>query len=423
MRCLSLLLAAASLLAGTPAARAQSDTQTRVFDPQFRTLKVQVDGNFMAQPVISLGGPDQVCVSFDELGDDRSYLRYSLVHCDADWQLSSLLESEVLDSFNEDEVDDFGFSAGVFRHYVNYRVCVPNERMRPLVSGNYLMRVYREGEPDSPVLQARFSVSEDAVRVTGQASSITDRGTNDRWQQLSMDINTGRYQVNDPYNELIIKVYQNGVDMTPAQPLRPLRTEPGRLVYEHNPGLVFPAGNEFRRFETVRTDYAGMHVAENRYDGDGYTVTLTEDSGRADRPYTYDRTQYGRFKVDEYSATDPDLGADYVQTLFTLDFPQVTNGDVLLDGEFARSLPENERVMRYDPATGKYTASLLLKQGSYNYRYGARLRGRQDSPLDFSLVEGDHYETQNEFTVNVYHRPPGARYDRLVGSTILYTEK
>ena len=226
----------------------------------------------------------------------------------------------------------------------------------------------------------------------------------------------GRYTVNDPYNELIIKVEQNGLDVTPAAGLRPLRVEGHRLVYDHNPGLIFPAGNEFRRFETVRTDYAGMHVADNRYDGDGYTVTLNEDTGRADRPYTYDRTQFGRFKVDEYSATDPDLGADYVQTVFTLDFPHITNGDVMLDGEFVRSLPDADRVMDYDTSTGKYTKTLLLKQGSYNYRYAARstAQGAARNPVP-ALIEGDKYETSNEYTVKVYHRAPGARYDRLIG--------
>ena len=375
----------------------------------------------MAQPVVSLGGPDQICVSFDEMGDDRSYLRCSLLHCDSDWQPSDLLESEVLDSFNEMDIDDFGFSAGVFRHYVNYRICIPNDVMRPLVSGNYLLKVWREEDPDTPVLQARFSVCEDAVRVSGRASSITDRGVNDTWQQLSLQINTDKYSINDPYNELIIKIKQNGLDVTPTQKPRPLRTEPGKLIYEHNRDLIFPAGNEFRRFETVRTNYAGMHIESNRYVDDGYTAFLTEDTERASRPYIYDRTQYSRFKIDGYSATDPDLGADYVQTVFTLDFPQITNGDVVLDGEFVRAMPEEERKLHYDPATGKYSTSLLLKQGSYNYRYGARLH-KGDTP-NFSLIEGDHYETRNEYTVDVYHRAPGSRYDRLIGSAIIYSQQ
>ena len=64
----------------------------------------------------------------------------------------------------------------------------------------------------------------------------------------------------------------------------------------------------------------------------------------------------------------------------------------------------------------------LLKQGSYNYRYGARLH-KGDTTPNFSLIEGDHYETRNEYTVDVYHRAPGSRYDRLIGSAIIYSQQ
>lgn len=407
-----IVVAAACIFA--PRVSGREDTTTRIFDPAFKTLKIEVDGNFMAPPIITLNGGEQLCVSFDELGDDRSYLRCALLHCNSDWQPSALIESEILPSFNEAEIDDYGFSAGVFRHYVNYRFCLPSDNMRPLVSGNYLLRVYREEDPDSPVLQARFCISENAVTVIGEASSLTDRGNNDIWQQLSFNIETGQYRINDPYGEIIVRIEQNGIDVTDSRPIKPQRVEQKRLVYEHNPSLIFPAGNEFRRFETVRTDYAGMHVAENKYEGDGYTVTLFPDSERATKPYTYDRTQFGRFKVDEYSATDPDLGADYVQTVFTLDFPHVTNGDILLDGEFVRSLPYEDRVMNFDPETGMYSKTLLLKQGSYNYRYAGILAGK-GSGLVPALVEGDHFETRNEYVVKVYQRLPGSRYDKLIG--------
>lgn len=417
MKILRLLAVAA--VAGIASLTVQGeDTATRQIDRAFKTLKVELAGNFMSPTVMGLNTDEQICVSFDELGDERSYLRYNLIHCNADWQPSGLLDSEIVEGFNEGEVEDYGFSAGVFRHYVNYRICVPDGDMRPLVSGNYLLRVYREGEPEQPVVQARFSVSEDVVRVTGQASSITDKGINEDWQQLEFAINLGNYKVRDPFSELIVKVEQNGVDVTPAKYLRPLRVDGDRLLYEHNRDLIFPAGNEFRRFETVRTDYAGMHVEENVYEGDGYTAKLMADSERASRPYIYDRTQYGRFKVDEYSATDPNLGADYVETEFTLDYPRIMNGDVLIDGEFVRSMPEAERIMEYDGERGVYSKRLLLKQGSYNYQYEAKLRNKGAKGVP-APIEGNHYETQNEYVIKVYQREPGSRYDRLIGTTAI----
>jgi hypothetical protein len=35
---------------------------------------------------------------------------------------------------------------------------------------------------------------------------------------------------------------------------------------------------------------------------------------------------------------------------------------------------------------------------------------------DASIFEGNHYETENDYFIMVYHRPPGSRFDRLVGT-------
>ena len=403
---------------------ASAATSQQILDPDFHTLKVEVAGDFFSPPVIALNSSQQLCVSFDDMDAGRKYLRYSLTHCDADWQPSDIVESEYLDSFNEAEITDYGFSAGVFRNYVNYRVCIPNGDMKPLISGNYVMNVYYEDEPEDPILRARFSVTEQRVALSGNVTSLTDRGYNDRWQQLNLNIDLGHYQVNDPYNELTVKIEQNGIDVTPAG-LRPTRVNGSTLIYEHNRELIFPAGNEFRRFETVRTDFEGMHIASNVYDGTGYTATLTEDGERVSRPYTYDRTQNGRFKIDDYNSSDPDLGADYVNTVLTLDYPRQRDKLVVLDGEFVRSLPIEERTLQYDPQSGKYTAELLLKQGSYNYRY--MLVPKEDATNDVTIkgdptpIEGDKYETDNEFTIKVFHRSPGSRYTRLIGTATLHT--
>ncbi|MBP3299217.1 MAG: DUF5103 domain-containing protein [Muribaculaceae bacterium] len=415
LRCIS----AGFVLMAVAAATGAEDTRTQIFDPAFRTLKVQVDGDFMAPPVIMLGSDRRITVSFDEMadeetGNERSYLRWSLTHCGPDWQPSRLLESEYLDSFNEAEVTDYAFSQSVYRHYINYRITVPSERMDPKLSGNYLLKVWREEESaETPVLQARFCVSEEAVRVIGDVSTQTDRGTNGEWQQLNLEVLTGEHPVRDPWQDIIMTVEMNGVEQPQVERLKPLRVEPGRMVYEHLPALIFPAGNEFRRFETVRTDYRGMHIAENAYEHDGYTATLQTDFGRADRPYSYDRTQNGRFKIDEYNSTDPDLGADYVLTRFTLDFPRLMNGDIYVDGEFTHNLTDDSTRMRYNEAKGLYELEMLLKQGSYNYRYVARERDNRSLP-DVALVEGNHYETQNEYTVKVFQQAPGDRYARLL---------
>ena len=63
--------------------------------------------------------------------------------------------------------------------------------------------------------------------------------------------------------------------------------------------------------------------------------------------------------------------------------------------------------------------SLLLKQGVYNYRY-LFLPALSDQ-FDVAEIEGSFYETENEYLVLFYHRPPGTRYDRLLGHQVVHS--
>lgn len=400
------------------ATAAGADTATGIFAPCFRTLKVQVRDDFFAPPVIRLGDTRMpLIVSFDELGDEHRYLRYGLEHLTPEWAPSDLLPSEYASGFNEGRVEDYAYSQNTFRHYVNYRIAIPSQELSPLISGNYLVRVWDEENPDSTLLQARFSVSEGIGTIAGEASHITDRGQAGEYQQLSFTYSPGDFEVRDPFTDLQAIVVQNSDPYT-AVSVKPLRVQGRSIVYEHTPALIFPAGNEFRRFETTRTDYTGMHIARNVVENGAYSAWVDTDGGRADGSYQYDRTQYGRFKVDEYNATDPDLGADYLLTRFTLDFPRVMNGDVYIDGEFTHHRLDDSTRMNWDEETHTYTLPLLLKQGSYNYRYVLCGRNPADRP-DPAPIEGNFYETRNEYTVYIYYTPPGARYSRLLNVAVI----
>jgi hypothetical protein len=69
--------------------------------------------------------------------------------------------------------------------------------------------------------------------------------------------------------------------------------------------------------------------------------------------------------------------------------------------------------MIYNSEKSEYRAKILLKQGYYNYIY---VFLQDNSPvIDVTTVEGTHQETENDYTILVYHRPTASRYDQLVG--------
>lgn len=394
------------------------DTSTRIMAPTFRTLKVSNGDDFMGLPVIRLNSEDRVVISFDEIGDEVRYLRYRLLHCNADWQPSQLLESEYLNGFNEGKVEDYGYSSNTFVHYVNYRIVIPNDEMMPLLSGNYLLQVYEEFKEDEVVLQARFSVSENVVNINGYASANTDRGNMGECQQVRFEVGMEREKIMDPFSDLRVTVEQNGNPLSRRELTHPLRVDGNVAVYDHLGELIFPSGNEYRRFETTQVAYPGMHTDSIRFMGKTYHAWLGRDIVRAKKGYEYDVTQRGRYMVRELNSTDSDLGADYVVTHFTLALPWQEDVDIYLDGEFTGHLREKRYKLEYDTEDGLYWIALPLKQGSYNYRYVAVKKGDGEE-RDENRIEGNKYETVNEYDVRVYYRPPGARGDRLLGTGLI----
>lgn len=393
------------------------DTGQQIFQDNIKTLSVSNPDNFISPPLIRLGTSDRLNINFDILGDDYEYLRYRLIHCNADWQPSRLMESEYLEGFNEVPIEDFAFSSNTYVHYVNYNISLPNPALPIISSGNYLLQVFPEQEPDNILLQARFSVSEEKSFVRGAITTRTDKGTDNEYQQLMLNLNTSNVGNINPYQDLFITITQNNRPETTTFITNPLRVEGNNVVFEHSPQLIFDAGNEYRRFETVRVDYPGMHVDSVKFYNGIWNAWLKQDNSRLDKPYRYDSTQHGRFKIDEYNSTEPDLSGDYVLVHFTLDPGEKQNGFIFVDGDFTNHRFDETNLMRYDWKDGLYHASIPLKQGSYNYQYVV-IPEKGGSP-SAKAIEGNKYETINEYFIQVFLRLPGSRYDRLIGTTIL----
>ena len=396
--------------------RAQ-DTATGIFDSNFKTLQIAINGNYLTPPILNMQAGDIMTVEFDEIAEDRRYLRYCVQHCNADWTPSSLVESEYLDGFNMADITDYDFSQATMVHYVHYRLSFPNNDLYVTKSGNYLLKVYDEEDPETILLQARFYVCEAVAKTSVEITTRTDIDYNEHLQQLSLGIDCTKAGVRDVFTELKVKVLQNSRTDNIVNLSSPTRVVGKKAYYEHLRNLIFPAGNEYRRFENTSVHYPGMRVENVEYHHPYYHATLFIDEPRAYDQYLYDQTQFGRYVIREYNSANSDIEAEYVAVHFTLDAPHYANYEVHLDGDFLYRRFSPESAMTWNRETDRYEKTLLMKQGAYNYQYLAVKNG-----VGFtSTIEGDNYQTVNEYTILVYTRQPGDRYDRLISAAVAYS--
>lgn len=410
-------IALAALVAFMGKAAVPSHTRTAIFNEAVKTLRVGAIGAARGDTGIPVAVLDDggFVISFDHLAEDREYLRYSLTHCTADWRPDELSYVEYLDGFNEGTIDDYDFSRATTVHYVHYTLTLPNEQVRPTISGNYVLRVYPENDPDDVWLQCRLAVSEGTAAIGAEITTRTDVDYNKSHQQLAVNANVHGASVTDRYNDLTLVIEQNGRTDDVRVIKHPLRISGDNVIYEHTPELVFAAGNEYRRFETISTQFTGMNVDEVAYAAPYYRMVLMEDKPRSADEYHYDETLGGGFVVREYNSDgDSDVAADYTVVYFSLDMPEMPGMDIYIDGDMVQRGFTDEARVNYDREAGRYAKAMLLKQGAYSYQYLAVPKGTRAGRTD--IVEGDKYETRNTYRLRLYNRRPGARYDALVGS-------
>lgn len=406
---------------------AANNNETAVFNPAVRTLRAYVAGTPlgpMSMPVMTLGDDRPLVVDFDLLEDEHRYLRYSIAHLDAVGTNDRLAYPEFLDGFNEGQIDDYAYSEATSVPYVHYRLEIPDGQMRPLVSGNYLLTVWPEGNPSEPLFQVRFAVSEQLVPLAVGVTSRTDIDYNAHHQQLDVTALLENTPVRNPYNDLIMVVEQNGRPDTRRVIEHPLRVTGSKAVYEHVPQLIFPAGNEYRRFETISKRYNPIGVAEFGFKNPYYHYVLFDDEPRTTAPYSFDRTLSGGYLIrdadDDVRAEASDVSADYAIVFFRLHAPGAYAYNIYLDTDATQRRLDSTSLMDYDPSEQVYTKALLLKQGSYSYQYLAVPKSQTGVGQALTApVEGDKFETQNIYNIYLYLRHPSQRYDRLVGYTTI----
>ena len=112
--------------------------------------------------------------------------------------------------FRSNPIDDFDISLNTTTAYTHYRFILPNDIVRPTISGNYQITVYNEDDNQKPILKTYFRVYEKSVSLTANVSSDTDIDRNKAHQQVDFVVDYKGYTIRNPQQEIKVHVLQNG---------------------------------------------------------------------------------------------------------------------------------------------------------------------------------------------------------------------
>jgi hypothetical protein len=389
--------------------------RNQIFSDNIHTLQVIANDDWQAPPIITLGGDNKVEISFDDMTHEYHRYVYKVQHCGADWQPSAeLFYTDFIDGFDNNPIDDYAESLNTTQLFTHYSITIPNDRMKLKLSGNYRLDVFpdeSDADAEHPMLTAFFSVVEPLMGLSASVTSNTDVDFNGSHQQLSFKLTYNGLGVRDAIQQTHTVVLQNRRWDNAVIDPKPDYLTSSSLEYQHNRALIFDAGNEYRKFEMLNVHHTSLNVDRIQWFAPAYHASLIDDSPR--KNYIYEEDRDGSFYIRNDDNLNNSTASDYVFVHFTLKMPEpLTGGKVYVNGDFANDNFLSTNLMNYNADDKAYEAAIFLKQGYYNYQY--LFLPDNGGSAQTAPIEGNFFQTENEYIILAYYRAQGARYDQLV---------
>lgn len=394
----------------------ESTLLDKVYSETIRTVVLRPVRNPLELPIIKLNSIDRLMLEFDDLGPEFTNFQYTLLHCTHDWKPSAIFKQEYLEGLQEHFISEHEFSMNTWVPYTHYRLTIPNNNIRLTKSGNYVLLVYQNDNPNDLILTRRFMVYEEIVNVAGNVIRAVQLEEMNTHQQLNFTISHPGYEIPDPFVDLHVNVMQNGRWDNALLDIKPKFLRNGQLDYNFEGENSFPGGNEFRNFDTKQLTELTMNIRKTRLE-EIWNVFLVPEIPRNAQRYSFWQDANGRFVVRRLNSARPQSEADYAWVDFFLTTDEYLGKEVYVFGQLSDWQVKKDFKLTYDANVRSYRGQILLKQGYFDYQYV--LYDPISRQVDESAIEGSFWETSNEYSIFVYHRELGIRYDRLVGYQML----
>lgn len=377
-----------------------------------RTVALVQNGQNIV-PIIRLGDPFQL--EFDDLFGNEANYYYTITHCDYDWRPSQLVKSEYLQGFDDIRIQTYTNSFNTLQIYSHYFLALPNKNTSLLVSGNYVIKILNEDR--EVVFSRKFIMYEDLVSVPMQVKRTRTVSAINFKQNLDFSIKSPNILFQSPLKNVKVLLLKNGQLSTAITNVPAMYTIGNDLIYKYDTETQFWGGNEYHYFENKDIRAANNNIGRVQSTGGLYSSLLYSNNARAAQPYTFYPDINGNFVVKNLNSQNDNIEADYAWVYFTLSAPAYYGkNDIYVTGMFNNYALTPEFKMDFNKEKGVYEKAIMIKQGFTNYQYTiADKSGKID---DANAIDGNFYQTENNYFALVYYRENNQRYDRVIGKGV-----
>lgn len=387
-----------------------AQTQTEIIPPyNIKTISF-IQSNENVVPIFKLG--DGFQFQFDDLFGNEANYYFEIVHCDYNWIPTDIPKTDYMKGFDGQRIQEYENSVNTLQMYSHYKLPIPNQYMQLRISGNYILKILNESR--DVILSRKFIVYEDLVTVPMQIKRARTANYLDYKHNVEFSIKSQAINFQNPLKSIKVCLMQNGQLNTAIQNIVPQYTIGNDLIYKYDTQTQFWAGNEFLYFDNSDIRSAGNNISRVDSSSGIYNTNLYTNNARANYPYSLTPDVNGNFVVRNIGGTKNEIEADYAWVYFSLSAPSfMKNKGIYITGMFNNYSLSPEYKMDFNKEKNTYEKAILIKQGFTNFQYQiADDKGNIDAE---NAIDGNFWQTENEYILLVYYRENNDRYERVIG--------
>ncbi|MFN5422471.1 MAG: DUF5103 domain-containing protein [bacterium] len=388
-----------------------------VYMPSIKTIKFTKFGDQLSYPVIALNSTDMLELNFDDLdGGVKSYY-YTIVLCNADWTPAQMSYFDYVKGYTQVRITTYRTSAISLTRYTHYQANLPDRNCIPTKSGNYMLKVFLDGDTSKLAFTKRFLVVDQKINMAATVLQPFNQQFFQTHHRLQVHLDTKNFDIRYPQQQLKVRVLQNYRWDNSLQLSLPTFVRQDMLQYSNENEMVMPAGKEYRWLNLRSFRLLGDRVKRQQNTDSSFILFVKEEVPRLPRQYHYYRDFNGMYINETTESINPYWNADYAKVHFSFRPPgsvPYPNADLVLMGELSNYGKERSATLVFNPDLGVYETSMFLKQGYYDYQYVLRSKNNNAITYSSTFTENDTWETENAYLVLVYFRDLGGRYDQLI---------
>lgn len=386
-----------------------------ILKSNIKAVRLHVYGDQQALPVYKLNSGDRLELHFDDLDANVKSYYYTYQLCDYNWQPVRLSPFDYIKGFTQQRITSYRFSSIAFTRYTHYQVILPEANTLPTRSGNYLLKVFLDGDTSKLAFTRALLVLDLKSSLVAQFMQPFTPQFFKTHQRLKFTVNLEGLNAFNANQQVKVMVLQNNRWDNAIGNVSPTFVRGNTLEYNTENSFVFPGGKEWRWLDLRSFRLQSERVEKADYSKKETKIFVKPDADRTGQRYIYYQDLNGLFQVTTYESINPYWQGDYATVQFNFITPNrqpYPDKDLYLFGQLTDYKLNASTKMEFNPEKGMYEGTQFLKQGYYNYSY---MLVDKNNPAKQAELEGDYWETENTYTILVYYKSFTDQADQLIG--------